>query len=1090
MNDHRDYLRGRYQLDRLRRLEVLEERYEEISRIILARQHPVTGLLPASTAVNAHGDYTDAWVRDNVYSVLAVWGLGLAYRRVDTGTARVHELEQSVVKLMRGLMFCMMRQAHKVERFKHSTNPIDALHAKFDTGTGQEVVGDEDWGHLQLDATSLYLLMLAQMTASGLKIVFNRDEADFIQNLVWYISRAYCTPDYGIWERGNKINHGLRELNASSIGMALAALEAMDDFDVYGGAGDETTRIRVLADDIARTEMTLKSILPRESGSKEVDAALLSVVGFPAFAMRNPERIVEVERNIVEKLEGRFGCKRFLRDGHQTVLEDPSKLHYEPEELERFEHIESEWPLFFTYLLLNRLFAGDEAGAIGYREKLEKLFVHRDGLRLLPELYYVPESAIEQEKAEPGSCERMPNENQPLVWAQSLFTLGALIQDGLLEPEDLDPLARHRAIGRRVERPLSVAVLAESRAVQSRLEDAGIRVETLEEIQPIEVHPSSALVETLAQLGDNPRLGLEGRPRRRVRGLTTARVYEHEGRILLFRPQLTDTDDFYLSQDTEFLIAQLRSKFRYIHRYWRRPGRPLLTLVVTERMLREPGRRALIAFLRDELFAGESGGIPVQHDRVSLLVSQANIQKLSVPLVVRPSLASFVDLSHLDRIDICSTRPLTLEELNQIEALNDEALLIELDETRNLYRRLEILSQLVQRLGLDYEFQPPQEGQPRRTLEGCLTRVFLMAQRDQIWGVMRRAADLLGKVDAHLEISLMDLIVRQKRLAVGRSYSGRAVITEPLSNVEIVERIRAFCGQDERERIFNQELIVHLGSLMRANPNLFHNIITLRVGPLLQTLIAMMARERRCGPSEAFDLLIDQPPHEISERLQVALSTGSEEGRRVAVEALHLAERPAMLDTVRFSAGNDPQLDTDQTRDWLAWRTREGAVGRLSDSFYASVWSLLRHCPALVIGDRYNRKNVLESQLYLAQSTAGEMNFALEVEHRLNRIVAPEYRQLVIECLGALFRLFETNPELKFEDPLILDVIIGHAVRLAWFDRQGNPAAYNEQRDLAWAAFYQLPPHAAAQCFVDAIEYLLHQGEDEDINLSELEAQP
>ena len=29
------------------------------------------------------------------------------------------------------------------------------------------MVGDRSWGHLQIDATSVYLLMLAQMTASG-----------------------------------------------------------------------------------------------------------------------------------------------------------------------------------------------------------------------------------------------------------------------------------------------------------------------------------------------------------------------------------------------------------------------------------------------------------------------------------------------------------------------------------------------------------------------------------------------------------------------------------------------------------------------------------------------------------------------------------------------------------------------------------------------------------------------------------------------------------------------------------------------------------------------------------------------------------
>ena len=33
--------------------------------------------------------------------------------------------------------------------------------------TGQTIVGDNDWGHLQVDAVSLYLLVLGQMTASG-----------------------------------------------------------------------------------------------------------------------------------------------------------------------------------------------------------------------------------------------------------------------------------------------------------------------------------------------------------------------------------------------------------------------------------------------------------------------------------------------------------------------------------------------------------------------------------------------------------------------------------------------------------------------------------------------------------------------------------------------------------------------------------------------------------------------------------------------------------------------------------------------------------------------------------------------------------
>jgi phosphorylase kinase alpha/beta subunit len=267
--------------------ERLEYYYQQVRAIILVRQNPITGLLPASTAITAHGDYTDAWVRDNVYSILAVWALALANRQLDAAQGRTYELEQSVVKLMRGLLISMMKQAPKVEKFKASQAPLDAMHAKYDTGTGDVVVGDDEWGHLQLDATSLFLLMLAQMTASGLRIVYSLDEVNFIQNLVYYIGRAYRTPDYGIWERGNKINHGNAELNASSIGMAKAALEALNGLDLFGTGNHQASVLHILPDEIARSRITLDSLLPRESNSKEVDAALLSVISFPAFAVED-----------------------------------------------------------------------------------------------------------------------------------------------------------------------------------------------------------------------------------------------------------------------------------------------------------------------------------------------------------------------------------------------------------------------------------------------------------------------------------------------------------------------------------------------------------------------------------------------------------------------------------------------------------------------------------------------------------------------------------------------------------------------------------------------------------------------------------
>lgn len=54
-------------------------------------QDPVTGLFPASQ------DNQHAWIRDNVYTVLAVWGLSMAYKKVadiDDDRAKTYELEQ------------------------------------------------------------------------------------------------------------------------------------------------------------------------------------------------------------------------------------------------------------------------------------------------------------------------------------------------------------------------------------------------------------------------------------------------------------------------------------------------------------------------------------------------------------------------------------------------------------------------------------------------------------------------------------------------------------------------------------------------------------------------------------------------------------------------------------------------------------------------------------------------------------------------------------------------------------------------------------------------------------------------------------
>nr|XP_027224111.1 probable phosphorylase b kinase regulatory subunit alpha [Penaeus vannamei] len=556
-----------------------------VYRTILRHQDAVTGLLPASN-LNDH-----AWVRDNLYSIMAVWGLSMAYKKnadLDEDRAKTYELEQSCVKLMRGLLNCMMQQLDKVEKFKHTQAPIDSLHAKYSSKTGQIVVKDNEWGHLQIDATSLFLLVLAQMTASGLQIVFNLDEVSFIQNLVFYIESAYCIPDYGIWERGDKTNHGLPELNASSIGLAKAALEAMNELDLFGARGGPASVIHVLADEAQKCQAVLQSMLPRESNSKEVDSSLLAVISFPSFAVDDPMLIKLTRDTIQDKLQGRYGCKRFLRDGYKTAKEDPSRLYYEPWELKRFEKIECEWPLFYCYLILDYCFQNDKEAVKEYAEQLEELLVTTDdGLRLVPEIYTVPAENVEQEYKEPGSQDRVAVGKLPFMWAQSLFIMGRLLQDNFLACGELDPLNRRLGSEKKPDVVVQVVVLAEDSSIQAKLQALDIPVQTIAEVAPIEVQPARVLSKLYAHLGRNQKLGLSGRQSRDVGILSTSKLYSLQDRIFAFTPQSVDTEEWYAMHDINLLCYYLKSHVAFLKETWFSSmlGRPTITYLVQSFML-------------------------------------------------------------------------------------------------------------------------------------------------------------------------------------------------------------------------------------------------------------------------------------------------------------------------------------------------------------------------------------------------------------------------------------------------------------------------------------------------------------------------
>ena len=1055
----------------------LDRFYNEVNQTILFRQDPLTGLFPASTDINEHGNYTDAWVRDNVYTIQAVWGLAIAYRKSECDPPRAYLLEQTVVKLMRGLLMSMMRQVSKVEIFKVTQNPMDALHAKYNTQSGTTVVGDDQWGHLQLDATAIFLLMLAQMTRSGLRIAFTVDEVNFVQNLVHYIGRAYRTPDFGIWERGNKINNGVAEINASSVGMAKAALESMNRLNLFGEDGGSISVIHVMADEIARSRTTLHALLPRESFSKEVDSAVLSIIGYPAFAIEAPALVKETRDRIVDKLGGKYGCKRFLLDGHQTVMEDEHRLHYESEELKNFEDIESEWPLFFTYLMLDALFREDQKEADSYRQKLEGLLVEKDGLMLLPELFYVPYENVEAEKANPNSQERVPNNNLPLIWAQSLFILACMIDEGVLKREDLDPTGRHKRIGLEFQNELQFCIISKNEEVRQKLNDFDIDSTTLEETLPVKIMYPNELANTLHRIGANEKLGLTGRPKRRMRALATARFYELNRDTALFLPQVQNRQDFYFELDNRILIEEMKTEIAYIVRHWDDEGQPIQALLVTPDMLSGSGATELVDFIKDI----KNGNV----DQCILTSFQEALSISGKEIIVKvpklpdhcPIIGAHFLPNYVLNYDPNQTLQHNASAMDRLEEQKSrEELIEELGTTKNLFRQTQIIQILAKDNSLETLITLGKNHPKSISLRSILEELYQRSCDLHIWSIVRISAGLLGKSHYGLADAVTEILVNQKIVIVGRAYNSEGIIKKSENNQAILKRIKACCLDDAREEMIHQEILIFISYILKSEPKDFKHLVSIRTNEFIHLIVSRISSEKNITQGEAYDILTAMSPQEIQSRLKKVVQSYKKTRQKMqSLEALS-SENEASGEFKTAKLEQSKRFPT-MVDDWAKWRTQFGAIKHIPKGFYNDMSLLLGHCKGIILGDKFDSSNRVESNQILSSMTAGEPAFAHLCDELLNDISAPDYRHLTLETILALASFFEANPELKIQDYIVTDIIIGHAVRLHWLQRYpAQEQIYSEKKAPAWKLFYQSNTDTVANAVIEALKFLLEEG--------------
>uniref|UniRef100_A0A672QAG8 Phosphorylase b kinase regulatory subunit n=1 Tax=Sinocyclocheilus grahami TaxID=75366 RepID=A0A672QAG8_SINGR len=1000
---------------------------------ILNYQSPTTGLFPVKTSSTCK----EAKVRDSLYCAASIWALALAYRRIDDDMGRTHELEHSAIKCMRGIMYCYMRQSDKVEKFKQDPSPSTCLHSVFNVQTGDEIYSYVEYSHLQIDAVSLFLLYLVEMICSGLQIIYNTDEVSFIQNLVFCVERAYRVPDFGMWERGSKYNNGSTELHSSSVGLAKAALEAINGFNLFGNQGCSWSVIFVDLDAHNRNRQTLCSLLPRESRSHNTDSALLHCISYPAFAVDDDALYSQTLDKIVRKLKGKYGFKRFLRDGYRTANEDKNRRHYKPAEMKLFDGIECEFPLFFIYMMIDGVFRGNPAQVKEYQELLEAvIFQSSEGHVVIPKYYYVPADFVEAEQKNHGSQKRFPSnsgrDGMLFLWGQALYNIAKLLVDGLIRPKDIDPI--HRYVPRQDQRNVSmrysnqgpiendvvihVALIAESQRLQVFLNTYGIQTQTPQQVEPIQIWPQKELVKAYRFLAINKKLGLSGRPERPVGCIGTCKIYRILGKTVVCYPIVFDLSDFYLSQDVMLLIDDIKNALQFIKQYWKMPGRPLFLALIREDNIKGSRFNPILDMLAS-FKKGNIGGVKVHVDRLQTLISGAVVEQLDFLRVNEAEIPEFKSFEELElpkhsKVKRQTSTP-NASDLEQQPEINTEEWFHK--STFEILQKFNDCDCLASQKLLIYLwlflFIP--------LLCICLMLyttehtmriyIFLNSQTSCRLAV-RSAAAVIQKFAGSIAPHITTMLVHGKQVTLGLFGHEEIVISNPLSPGVIKDIIYSKCSpHGEREAVLQQELVIHIGWIISNNPELFSGMLKIRVGWIVQAMKhELKIRAGDMAPQDIYQM----SPSDVKQLL---------------------------LDV----------LQPQQTgRSWLNRRQIDGSLNRTPLGFYDRVWQILeRTRNGITVGGKH-----LPQQPTLSDMTMYEMNFSLLVEDTFKNIVLPEYRQIIVELLMVVSVVLERNPELEFQEAVDLDRLVKDAY--ADFQKDRSRLDGSEKQD-TMEAFYNTP---------------------------------
>jgi len=310
-----------------------------------------TGLFGAASLDVGTG-YNQAWIRDNVYMAL--------------GLEKAKDIKNAK-KALQALFDVLLKHEQKID-WAIREKPDDKykyIHARFNPITFDEF--HEDWGNKQNDAVGAFLFKIGDLYKQGIMVIRDDKDIRILQKLVYYLQSIeyWCDPDHGVWENEE-------EVHASSIGACVAGLKAVSEI------------VDVSEDLIEKGAQALNEMLPRESDTKEVDLALLTLI-YPYNIVTNEQR-EQILYNVETKLVRDNGVVRYFGDWYYN------------------NGLEAEWVMGFPWLAIIYKQIGDK---VKYNHYMRKTYSAMNWKGDLPELYMG------------GTSEY--NENTPLGWNHAML---------------------------------------------------------------------------------------------------------------------------------------------------------------------------------------------------------------------------------------------------------------------------------------------------------------------------------------------------------------------------------------------------------------------------------------------------------------------------------------------------------------------------------------------------------------------------------------------------------------------------------------------------------------------------------------------